>query len=471
MTETAIATVGPRDLAADDHRYLWHPFTQAEEWNSHDPLIVERAEGFHLVDTDGRRYLDGVSSIWCNVHGHGHPRITAAMKEQLDRVSHSTMLGLSHVPAIELARRLVEITPGALTRVFYSDSGSTAVEVALRTAFQYWRQRGQQQRNRFVTLAEAYHGDTMGSVSLGFSEPFHRGYEAITFEVFKFNPPWMCEPINEGSGEQAVVAGIETPALEAAGAASLGQLEKLLAEKGEAIAAVVIEPLVQGAAGIWPQPPSFVRGVRELCDRYGTLMVCDEVATGFGRTGSMFAVEQAGVCPDIMCLAKGLTAGYLPLAVTLATEQIFDAFRGRYSDYKALFHGHTYGGNPLGCATALANLDVFDEENTVETGAARGHLMGELLAEHVAPLAHTAALRRVGTMAAFEILKDPDSGVRFATDERRAYRAVLEARKRGVIIRPLGDTMVLMPPPALPETLMRELVTATAESVAAATAG
>ncbi|RMF20409.1 MAG: adenosylmethionine--8-amino-7-oxononanoate transaminase, partial [Deltaproteobacteria bacterium] len=426
-----------------DRRYLWHPFTQADEWLSYEPIIVERADGFFLIDTQGRRYLDGVSSIWCNVHGHGHPRIVRAMHEQLDRVCHSTLLGLSHVPAVELARRLVEIAPDGLTRVFFSDSGSTAVEVAIRMAFQFWRQSGQPERTRFVTLTDAYHGDTLGSVSLGFSEPFHLGYEPITFEVSKVPPPFLCPPID---GRRRCT----TEALEQASAASLDRLARLLDREGEQVAAVVIEPLVQGAAGIWPQPPSFVRGVRELCDRHGVLMVCDEVATGFGRTGTMWAVEQAGISPDIMCLAKGLTAGYLPVAATLATERIFDAFRGPYSAYRTLFHGHTYGGNPLGCAAALANLDVFAEEDTVATARRRAAVLAELLGRHIEPLAHTGPLRQVGMMVGFDILADPERGERYPADERRAHRAVLAAREEGVIIRPLADTMVLMPPLSLP---------------------
>jgi len=446
----------------DDRRFLWHPFTQADEWLSYEPIVVERAEGFFLVDADGKSYLDGVSSIWCNVHGHGHPRIVGAMKEQLDRVAHTTMLGLSHAPAIELARRLVEIAPGDLSRVFYSDSGSTAVEVALRIAFQTMRQRGQTERTRFVSLTDAYHGDTLGSVSLGFSHPFHIGYEPITFEVLKFDPPFLCEPIGG-------VGPCDEASLEHASGESLGALGRLLEEHGPSVAAVFIEPLVQGAAGIWPQPPSFLRGVRRLCDEHGVLLVCDEVATGFGRTGTMFAVEQAGIAPDIMCIAKGLTAGYCPLAATLATEEIYEAFRGPYSDYKTLFHGHTYGGNPLGCAAAIANLDVFDEEDTLENAKRHAATLAQSLARHVDELEHVGPLRQVGTMVGFDILRDARSGERYPADERRCHRAVLAARDEGVIIRGLGDTMVLMPPLTMPPDLLERLVTTTARAIATAT--
>lgn len=464
MTDARSPAARYEALREADRRLLWHPFTQATEWASYDPLVVERAEGFFLVGSNGRRYLDGVSSLWCNVHGHGHPHILEALHAQLDRLQHSTMLGLSHVPAIELAERLVAITPEPLTRVFYSDSGSTAVEVALRMAFQYQRQVGHPERTRFVTLSEAYHGDTIGSVSLGFSEPFHRGYEPVTFRVAKFDPPFLCEPIG-GRGR------CDAASLEAAAAQSLAHLEAVLEREGATVAAVVMEPLVQGAAGIWPQPASFVRGARELCDRHGCLLVCDEVATGFGRTGTMFAVEQAGVSPDILCLAKGITGGYLPLAATLATERIYEAFGGRPSEYRALFHGHTYGGNPLGCAAAIASLEVFGREDTLARAARAGERLQVLLDEHVEPLRAVGPVRRVGLMVGFDLWRDAEKGERFPTDERRAHRAVLVAREDGVVVRPLGDTMVLMPPLSLPDDLMERLVVTVARAVERATEG
>jgi len=441
-----------------DRAVLWHPFTQHEEWFSYDPVVVERAEGFDLIDTEGRRYIDGVSSLWCNVHGHGHPDILDAMRAQLDRVQHSTMLGLSHRPSIELGERLVAITPEPLTRVFFSDAGSTAVEVALRMAFQYWRQVGKPEKTRFATLTDAYHGDTIGSVSLGFSEPFHAGYEPITFRALKFDPPWLCAPIS-GNGD------CSPERLEAAGQASLAGLERLLEEHGREMAAVFIEPMMQGAAGMWPQPASFVRGVRELCDAHDVLLVCDEVATGFGRTGTMFAIEQAGIVPDILCLAKGLTAGYLPVAATLATERLFDAFHAPYSEYKALFHGHTYGGNPLGCAAAIANLEVFEREDTLGKARKASEALARALAEKVAPLAHTSPVRQLGTMVGFDLMRDPAAAEWYPSSERRAHHAVLAARDEGVLVRPLGDTMILMPALAMPPAAVQTVVEATARAI------
>jgi adenosylmethionine---8-amino-7-oxononanoate aminotransferase len=418
------------DLAAADRAYLWHPFTQQRGWVEEHPVIVERGEGTDLIDVDGNRYIDGVSSLWCNVHGHAHPRIDAAVREQLSKVAHSTMLGLSHRPAIELAQRLVELSPPGLTRVFYSDSGSTATEIALKMAFQYWRQRGEDRR-RFVALRMAYHGDTIGSVSVGGIDLFHAMYEPLLFETLKAEP------------------------------GDVHGMDRLLAEHRGGIAAVIMEPLVQGAAGMLLHPPGYLRAVRELCDRHGVLLILDEVATGFGRTGRMFACEHEGVAPDLMCLAKGITGGYLPLAATLATEEIYEGFLGEHEEFRTFFHGHTYTGNPLACAAALATLDVFREERTLE----RLQPKIDLLAELMQPVwAHPAVrqVRRRGFMVGIELVPHP-------LPARIGHRVTLEARRRGAIIRPLGDVLVLMPPLSISREDLRRLVGITAEAIEAAT--
>jgi adenosylmethionine---8-amino-7-oxononanoate aminotransferase len=418
------------DLVAADRAHLWHPFTQQRGWAEEDPLIVERAEGTHLIDVHGRRYIDGVSSLWCNVHGHAHPRIDAAVRAQLDSVSHSTLLGLSHRPAIELARRLVEIAPPGLTRVFYSDSGSTATEIALKMAFQYWRQRGEQ-RDRFVALGMAYHGDTVGSVSVGGIALFHSMYYPLLFDTLKAEP------------------------------GDLAAMEALLRDHAGQVAAVIMEPLVQGAAGMLVHPEGYLRGVRELCDRYGVLLILDEVATGFGRTGRMFACEHEHVAPDLMCVAKGITGGYLPLAATLATERIYEGFLGEFEEFRTFFHGHTYTGNPLACAAALASLDVFREERTLETLQPKIDLLWSLLQ----PLAaHPAVreVRRVGFMVGIELEEQPLTA-------RMGHRVTLEARRRGAIIRPLGDVVILMPPLAISADDLTRLVSITAAAIDAAT--
>ncbi|MEA2330682.1 MAG: adenosylmethionine---8-amino-7-oxononanoate aminotransferase [Thermoleophilaceae bacterium] len=419
------------DLAAADRAHLWHPFTQQQGWMDEELVIVDRAEGTDLIDVEGRRYIDGVSSLWCNVHGHGHPRIDAAVHEQLDRMAHSTMLGLSHRPAIELAQRLVELAPSGLTRVFYSDSGSTATEIALKMAFQYWRQRDEQ-RTKFISLRMGYHGDTIGSVSVGGIDLFHTLFRPMLFD------------------------GLRTKAGDVEG------LERILAEHGGEIAALIMEPLVQGAAGMLMHPAGYLRAVRELCDTYDVLMICDEVATGFGRTGTMFACEQEGVVPDLMSVAKGLTGGYLPLAATLATERVYEGFLGEFQEFKTFFHGHTYTGNPLACAAAIATLEVFEHERTLESLAPRLELLGELLEEHVAPLASVSEIRRLGTMVGIELIE-------FPLEARMGHEVTLAARERGAIVRPLGDVIVLMPPLAISEDELRRLVGITAEAIAVAT--
>src|SRR5436190_9257008 len=422
---------GGMSLAADDHRYIWHPFTQQQGWVEEEPVIIERAEGTTLTDTDGQQYIDGVSSLWCNVHGHRHPKIDAAIADQVGKVAHSTMLGLSHRPGIELAKRLVEIAPPGLSRVFYSDSGSTATEIALKIAFQYWAQNGEA-RPKFITLKEAYHGDTLGSVSAGGIDLFHETYRPLLFETLKAQP------------------------------GDVADMERLLAENEGQVAAVMMEPLVQGAAGMIMHPPGYLAAVRRLCDRHGALLICDEVATGFGRTGTMFACEQEGVAPDLMCVAKGITGGYLPLAVTFATERIYEGFLGRHDEYRTFFHGHTYTANPLACAAAIATLEVFEQEHTLETLQPKIELLHRLLNALVAPLPAVRDVRGKGFMVGIELAD-------FPLEERMGHEVTPAARRRGAIIRPPGHTVVLMPPLAIDAGELRRLVDITAAAIAEAT--
>jgi adenosylmethionine-8-amino-7-oxononanoate aminotransferase len=414
------------DLVEADRKHLWHPFTQQQGWAEEDPVIVESADRCELIDIDGKRYIDGVSSLWCNVHGHRHPAIDVAVREQMDRVSHSTMLGLSHRPAIELAQRLVDIAPDGLTRVFYSDSGSTATEIALKMAFQFWHQQGER-RTRFISLKNAYHGDTIGSVSVGGIDLFHSAYGPLLFESLHAEP---------GDAEH---------------------MERLLSYHEGEVAAVIVEPLVQGAAGMLVHPEGYLRAVRDLCDRFGVLLICDEVATGFGRTGRMFACQHEDVAPDLMCVAKGITGGYLPLAATLATERIYEGFLGRHEEFRTFFHGHTYTGNPLACAAAIATLKLFEQERTLEHLQTKITLLGELL-EDVAAMPGVAEVRRRGFMTGIEL-----EG--FPVEARAGHQVTLAARRRGAIVRPLGDVVVLMPPLAISARDLRRLVTITAEAI------
>ena len=423
-------------IASDDAKYLWHPFTQMRDWHGEGAPVIVAAEGTTLSDADGNRYIDGVSSLWCNIHGHRHPYIDAAIKDQLDRVAHTTMLGLTHPLAVELAKRLVEIAPDGLARVFYSDSGSTSVEIALKIAFQYWQQKGgsASEKQRFITLEGAYHGDTLGSVSTSGIDLFHSLYKPLLFETIK---------ARAGDGDH---------------------MERLLASHAEEVAAVIVEPPGQGAAGMLMHPPGYLARVRELCDLHGVLLICDEVATGFGRTGTMFACEQESVEPDLLCLAKGMSGGYLPLAATLSTEEIYEGFLGDYDEYRTFFHGHTYTGNPLACAAALASLDLFEEEGTLKNLAGKIDLLDGLL-DPLSKHPNVAEVRRCGFMVGIELARDPEGGMPYPQEMRVGHRVSCEARERGVIIRPLGDVVILMPPLAIAESDLRRLVEVTVESI------
>ncbi len=412
-----------------DRRHLWHPFTQQRAWELENPVVIESAEGTDLIADDGCRYIDGISSLWCNLHGHRHPTIDAAIRRQLDRVAHSTMLGLTHAPAAELAARLVAIAPPGLTRVFYSDAGSTATEIALKMAFQYWRQQGGQhaRRTSFIGLADGYHGDTVGAVSVGGIDLFHGAYEPLLF------------------AKRSVPAG------------DAHALAEMLELHGEETAAVIVEPLVQGAGGILVQPPGYLRQVRELCDRHDVLLICDEVATGFGRTGTMFACEQERIAPDFLCLGKGLTNGYMPLAATLATERVYEGFLGEHEEFRTFFHGHTFTGNPLACSAAIASLDVFEQEETLVNLQPKINLLNELMAG-VAAMDEVAEVRGRGMMIGID-LGEHDPALRLG------HLVTLEARRRGAIVRPLGDTIVLVPPLAISKRDLGRLVSITAAAI------
>jgi adenosylmethionine-8-amino-7-oxononanoate aminotransferase len=415
------------NLADKDRRYVWHPFTQMRDWT--EPLIIAAADGNYLIDSDGRRYLDGVSSLWVNVHGHRRREIDDAIRSQLDKVAHSTLLGLANVPSIELAERLVQIAPPGLSRVFYSDSGSTAVEVALKIAFQYQAQRGRPEKQKFLALTDAYHGDTIGSVSVGGIDLFHQIFHALLFNVLR-TPP------------------------------TLEALERMLAAHGHELAAFVVEPLVQGAAGMLLQPPGFLKAARELCTKHDVLLICDEVATGFGRTGTMFACEQESVSPDLLCLAKGISGGYLPLAATLATDQVYSAFLGEYERKLTFFHGHTYTGNPLACAAGIASLDVFARDRVLERLPATIAHLHSRLDDQLAPLKQVTEIRRRGLMIGVEL--GP-----YDYKEAIGARVCLDLRRRGIILRPLGNVIVMMPPLSITEAEIDHLVSATRESILA----
>jgi adenosylmethionine-8-amino-7-oxononanoate aminotransferase len=434
-----------------DKKYIWHPFTQMEEWMGSPPLVIERAEGNYLIDTDGNKYLDGISSLWVNVHGHRKQQIDSAIKKQLDMVAHSTLLGLAGVPSIELAEKLVAITPQGLDRVFYSDSGSTAVEVGLKMAFQYWRNLGHEKKRMFVTLSNAYHGDTIGSVSLGGIDLFHTIFHPLLFHTITVPSPFPYRYPGRSAEECRD--------------RSLDHFRAICEDRGDEIAALVVEPLVQGAAGMIVHPSGFLKGLEKLCREYRILLVCDEVATGFGRTGKMFACEHEDVHPDIMALAKGLSGGYLPLAATMVTEEIHSAFLGEYTEYKTFFHGHSYTGNALACAAACACLDVFEADRVLERSQPKIALLAERLAEEIAPLPYVGEVRQQGFMVGIELVKDRNLREPYPIELRVGSQVTQNVRKYGIILRPLGDVVVLMPPLSITENEIRQLVSTTARSI------
>jgi adenosylmethionine-8-amino-7-oxononanoate aminotransferase len=442
-------------LRSWDDEFVWHPFTPMLAYRSEAAPIIAAGDGFFLIDTEGNRYLDGISSLWCNIHGHRVPDIDRAVREQLDHVAHTTLLGLSSVPSIELARELVARVPKGLNKVFYSDSGATAVEVALKIAYQYHAQKTggghAARRDLFLCLSSAYHGDTIGTVSVGGIPLFHSAYRDLLFKTVQVPAPVTFRtPL--GFTPKSYLDHC------------FGELERLIVEHRERAAGFIIEPIVQGAAGILVHPPGYLKRVRELTQANGILMIADEVAVGFGRTGTLFACEQEEVRPDLMCLAKGLTGGYLPLAATLATDEIYAAFLAEPSEGKTFFHGHTYTGNPLACAAALASLRLFDERYVLDNVRSNA----ERIAARLGVLRDSpfvGEVRQKGVMVGIELVHDRKNGAPFPAARRMGHQVTLAARRRGVILRPLGDVVVLMPAPAMPAELVDRLCDVAIESI------
>lgn len=460
-----------RKLEQLDKKYIWHPFTQMRDWVNSTPLVIESAEGIYLKDVYGQKYIDGVSSLWVNLHGHRKKEIDRAIKKQLSQVAHSTFLGLSNVPAIELAEKLVSLAPDGLQRVFYSDNGATAVEIALKMAFQYWQLTGKNKKNKFLTFVNAYHGDTIGSVSVGGIEVFHQRFGPLLFSTLQapspycYRCPWNKENEKISAINRTTVGvGFIRPlsnGLDKSSPYELKQkkleknahcneeclqiLEKLFVQHHQELAAAIIEPLVQAAAGMIIMPKNFLRQLRRLCDKYNVLLIADEVAVGFGRTGTMFACEQEKVSPDFLCLAKGITGGYLPLAATLTTEKVYRAFLGEYKEKKTFFHGHTYTANPLGCAAALANLEIFRKEKVLKKLPEKIIFFRKEL-EKFHCLIPVGDIRQVGLIAGIELVKDKITKEFFPDEEKIGINICQRCRSHGLILRPLGDIIVLMPP-------------------------
>jgi adenosylmethionine-8-amino-7-oxononanoate aminotransferase len=438
-----------------DKRYIWHPFTQMKDYMETNPLVIEKGDGCYLIDIEGNKYIDGVSSLWVLVHGHGKKELVEAIEKQSKILCHSTLLGLANVPSIFLAKKLIEIVPRGLSRIFYSDNGSTSVEIALKMAYQYWQQKGEKKRKRFISFTNAYHGDTIGSVSVGGIDLFHKVYGPLLFKTYKAPSPYCYRCPLKLQRETCGLACIE-------------EFEKVVKAHQEEACAVIVEPLVQGAAGMIVQPPGWLNAVWKIAKEHDLLFITDEVATGFGRTGNMFACDEEKISPDFLCVAKGITGGYLPLAATLSTEEVFNGFLGQFDELKTFFHGHTYTGNPLACAVAVENIDLFKKDRVLQKLKHKIVNLSKGL-ERFKGLSHVGEVRQKGFMVGIELVKSRKTKRPYMPGEKIGQKVIWEARKRGVIMRPLGDVIVLMPPLAIDEPTLEILVDVTYESIKAVT--
>jgi adenosylmethionine-8-amino-7-oxononanoate aminotransferase len=446
------------ELVARDLAHVWHPCTQMREHTAQMPLVpIVRGDGAWLVDADGRRYLDGISSWWSNLFGHAEPRIASAIAGQASTLNHVMLAGFSHEPALQLAEELVRIAPPGLTRVSYASDGASAVEIALKMSFHYWRNTGQPGRGRFIALAHAYHGETLGALSVSDLPLYRAVYGPLLFDpIVAPSPDWMDAEPGESPDDVA--------------RRRLGDLHDLLARHARQTCAVIIEPLVQCSGGMRMHAPSYLSGLRELCDEFDVHLIADEIAVGFGRTGTMFACEQAGIAPDFLCLSKGLTGGALPLSAVLTTDKVYEAFLGDYAANNAFLHSHTFSGNPVACAAALASLAIFRDEPVLE----RNRALAAHLARRLDPLRdhpHAAHLRRTGWIAAFDLVEDKAPRTPYPAAERRGLRFYRHALARGVLLRPLGDTVYFMPPYCIDEGDIDRMVDVAIEAVDAATSG
>jgi adenosylmethionine-8-amino-7-oxononanoate aminotransferase len=434
-----------------DKKYIWHPFTQMEEYADTTPLIIEEGDGSYLIDVEGNRYIDGVSSLWVLVHGHGKRELIDAIEKQSNMLCHSTLLGLANTPSIILARMLVDIAPRGLSKVFYSDNGSTSVEIALKMAYQYWQQKGEKKRKKFISFANGYHGDTIGAVSVGGVDLFHKVYGPLLFKTFKTPSPYCYRcPLKLKR--------------QSCGMACIVEFEKVVMKHKDEVCAVIIEPHVQGAGGMIVQPEGFLSAVRKITRKNRILLIADEVATGFGRTGHMFACNKENVEPDFLCVAKGITGGYLPLAATLTTDEVFSAFLGPFDAFKTFFHGHTYTGNPLACSVAIENINLFKKEKTLKKMKSKIGLLKKEL-KRFSGLPHVGEVRQEGFMVGIELVKSKKTKKTYAPKDKIGQMVTREARRRGVIIRPLGDVIVLMPPLSIEEPTLKRLIDVTYESI------
>jgi adenosylmethionine---8-amino-7-oxononanoate aminotransferase len=442
-------------LAARDSRVLWHPCTQMKDHEALPPIPIKRGEGVWLEDFDGKRYLDAVSSWWVNLFGHANPRINAALHDQLHLLEHVIFAGFTHEPAVRLAERLVALTPPGLTRCFFADNGSAAVEVAIKMSFHYWRNHGRPRKTRFITLANGYHGETLGALAVGNVELYKTLYKPLLMEVLTAPSPDCYLRATGDSWEQHSLKMFD-------------HMEQMLADHADEVAAVIVEPLVQCAGGMRMYHPAYLARLREACDRHGVHLIADEIAVGFGRTGTMFACEQAGISPDFMCLSKGLTGGYLPLSAVVTTDDVYAAFYDDYTKLTAFLHSHSYTGNPLACAAGLATLDIFAADDVIGRNRTTADYLGRR-ARDLANHPHVTEVRQCGMIVAIEFAKDKRSREPYPWTERRGRRIYVHALSQGVLLRPVGDVVYFMPPYVISEAEIDTMVRVAAEGIELAT--
>lgn len=436
-----------------DLKYVWHPDTQHKQYEgeNYKPTLIERGEGIYVFDADGKRYIDAVSSWWVNTLGHSVPRLNNALYEQANKIEHILLADFTHKPAIELAERLVELAGEPFSKVFYSDDGSTAVEVAIKMAYQYWYQKGQPQKKYFVSMTDSYHGDTLGSVSVGGIDIYKKIFNPLVFETIKVPAPY-CYRCPKGLEKGH--CNIDC----------LKDVVNLFKNKHNEIAAIIVEPLVQGAAGMRMYPAEYLNRLRILCDEYNILLIDDEVAMAFGRTGKYFAFEHARIKPDIFCVAKGITAGYIPLAATITTDKIYDAFYDDFSKLKTFYHGHSFTGNPIACAVALETLKIMDEAKIIEHLPFKIEVFKKSL-QKFKTLEHVGDIRHIGMVAALELVKNRETKEPYHFSERIGHRVFLEAMERGAILRPIGNVIYFMPPLIITEAQIEELTQIAYEAI------
>jgi adenosylmethionine-8-amino-7-oxononanoate aminotransferase len=438
-----------KTLHDKDRRYVWHPFTQMKDYADKDHVLIEKAEGVFLFDADGHRYYDTISSWWVNVHGHSHPRIQKAMNEQIQKLDHVMFSGFTHSTAIELAEQLVNLTPQGLEKVFYSDNGSTAVEVALKMSFQYWQQIGQSTKTKFVYVEDSYHGDTLGAVSVGGVNEYHSMFRPLLFSAYAVPSPNVRAWASDAEDAQAQCLSH-----------CLSAVRQRFESSAHEIAALIVEPMVQAAGGMNIYPASYLRELRELCTQFEVHLIADEVAVGFGRTGRMFACEHAGITPDLMCLSKGITGGVLALAATLCTQTIYDAFYDDYEMLKTFTHGHSFTGNPLATAVALESLAIFRDEHVLDHVAEMSLLL-EREIQRFQDYTHVANIRNLGMIAAFDLVKNRYTREQYAFQDRIGYRVYQEGLKEGLLLRPLGNTIYYWLPLATKEHELVDIIVRT----------